>query len=1057
MAKGIHDLGNGNGYIYVTDVAGSSIVKVFPNNITGVKKVKSLSSQITSASLNKVATGSIQITSLTTGGSITGILVNGNNQIGTTIVFTTSTPLSTLHSVIAEAINSYTPLTPYDITASFVGDKINLFAPESAGSAVNGYPVTVSYTGTIVHTTVGMAGGSDNTEVYDNSFGNRIFIDANYGLTEYTGGGTADPGLLTNAVEITTFVVPRAMSSAVDKAAATISSGKIAFTRKSSLTVVEVTNEASALTDNLENIDTTGFSDGDQVTLFQATGAGAVTTVVATGNITKSPYSSDIEISDIAGQGKSNVTFSMRDNAWEEISRASSAPELGDLLNVDLTGLGVNDSIKWDGSNFVVYTPSGGSGTTNLSTTNITATTLDIASSTGTDATIPSATSLLAGAMPAADKTKTDYITITQPVSLDALESDVSDLTALTGMPSNSTTLDTFTGTIIPDGSTIKSALQAVETFAEAITSTTNLSVANITATTLDVLSSNGTDATIPSATSVVAGLMPAVDKAKTDFITVTQAVDLDAMELDIADLTTLSGVASNATDLGTFTGTTISDFNTVKGAIQQLETAAEVRLSGSGTSGYLPKYTGSYTQAISNIYDSGTAIGIFGVTTPSSSISLGGNTERSIGLERHTTADTAGASFSFSGGGATSGATNKNGGKAIILGGIATGSGSSSIEFWTTTAGGAGTTDRAPSLKASITGSGHLNMAASGFVQFGGYTYLHYTNSASAAVQTNGCTFLGYNVGLSNAGNGNTGIGQEALKTITTGSNNTATGRFAGTELLNGIHNVFNGYYAGSGITFGSYNVVIGANATGGTSGASYNTAIGNNSMANAPNGSYNVGLGADSCYSVTSGAENTSIGYNSMNGGAGITGSYNVALGSGAGSYLRTSSAQNTFLGYNTAFLTGEGPFSYSTAIGAGATIRASNTAVIGGGSNAQKVTSIYLGSSPIYTQGDVTQSDILLTVGGTYYSSGNNMGGHNLVLGAGLATGTGVNGSTIGDIILKTTDVTGSGSTLGVLQTRMTIKGGSGYIIPVLPTSAAGLPTGALWNNLGIVTVA
>lgn len=46
-------------------------------------------------------------------------------------------------------------------------------------------------------------------------------------------------------------------------------------------------------------------------------------------------------------------------------------------------------------------------------------------------------------------------------------------------------------------------------------------------------------------------------------------------------DLITLSGVAENATHLGTFTGTTIPDSSTIKGALQSLETFAE-GISGS-------------------------------------------------------------------------------------------------------------------------------------------------------------------------------------------------------------------------------------------------------------------------------------------------------------------------------------------------------------------------------------------------------------------------------------------------------------------------------------------
>lgn len=51
---------------------------------------------------------------------------------------------------------------------------------------------------------------------------------------------------------------------------------------------------------------------------------------------------------------------------------------------------------------------------------------------------------------------------------------------------------------------------------------------------------------------------------------------DISAQAQDIADLVTLSGVAANATDLGTFTGTTIPDNSDIKEALQALETDVE-------------------------------------------------------------------------------------------------------------------------------------------------------------------------------------------------------------------------------------------------------------------------------------------------------------------------------------------------------------------------------------------------------------------------------------------------------------------------------------------------
>lgn len=54
----------------------------------------------------------------------------------------------------------------------------------------------------------------------------------------------------------------------------------------------------------------------------------------------------------------------------------------------------------------------------------------------------------------------------------------------------------------------------------------------------------------------------------------------IDAVTDDVANLVTLSGVATDATDLGAFTGATITDGKNVKEALQELETALE---DGSG------------------------------------------------------------------------------------------------------------------------------------------------------------------------------------------------------------------------------------------------------------------------------------------------------------------------------------------------------------------------------------------------------------------------------------------------------------------------------------------
>jgi len=105
----------------------------------------------------------------------------------------------------------------------------------------------------------------------------------------------------------------------------------------------------------------------------------------------------------------------------------------------------------------------------------------------------------------------------------------------------------------------------------------------------------------------------------------------------------------------------------------------------------------------------------LMGTATPTNAISISGNAARKMWMERHTTANTAGNILTIESGGATSGATNKAGGKLIVSSGIATGTGSSSFEVWTAAAGATGTADRSPSVKLAIAGTGAQTLTQTG------------------------------------------------------------------------------------------------------------------------------------------------------------------------------------------------------------------------------------------------------------------------------------------------------------------------------------------------------
>lgn len=71
---------------------------------------------------------------------------------------------------------------------------------------------------------------------------------------------------------------------------------------------------------------------------------------------------------------------------------------------------------------------------------------------------------------------------------------------------------------------------------------------------------------------------VPAGSIAATDVQAAINELDGDvgAVASDVADLVTLSGVAANSANLGTFTGSTIADSSTIKAALQALETELE-------------------------------------------------------------------------------------------------------------------------------------------------------------------------------------------------------------------------------------------------------------------------------------------------------------------------------------------------------------------------------------------------------------------------------------------------------------------------------------------------
>ena len=98
------------------------------------------------------------------------------------------------------------------------------------------------------------------------------------------------------------------------------------------------------------------------------------------------------------------------------------------------------------------------------------------------------------------------------------------------------------------------------------------------------------------------------------------------------------------------------------------------------------------------------------GTTSPTNLLSFGGNDARTVWMERHTTADTAGNTLTVQAGGATSGATNKAGGNLLLMPGTPTGTGLAQVDIYSSVGTAAATTDNAPVLVARFA-NGHLSV----------------------------------------------------------------------------------------------------------------------------------------------------------------------------------------------------------------------------------------------------------------------------------------------------------------------------------------------------------
>ena len=162
---------------------------------------------------------------------------------------------------------------------------------------------------------------------------------------------------------------------------------------------------------------------------------------------------------------------------------------------------------------------------------------------------------------------------------ISANDSDISDILASVGIVDGDTNLGTFAGNTITDGATVKGALEDLEAAVES----NDTDIAELDANQSDLIALSGVAENAQNlgdfdgvTISANRNIKQALQELETSVESKGSGASLTSLTTAVGDLNTLTGVAQNETNLGTFTGGTIADNRTIKQALQDLETELE-------------------------------------------------------------------------------------------------------------------------------------------------------------------------------------------------------------------------------------------------------------------------------------------------------------------------------------------------------------------------------------------------------------------------------------------------------------------------------------------------
>lgn len=223
-----------------------------------------------------------------------------------------------------------------------------------------------------------------------------------------------------------------------------------------------------------------------------------------------------------------------------------------------------------------------------------------------------------------------------------------------------------------------------------------------------------------------------------------------------------------------------------------------------------------------------------------------------------------------------------------------------------------------------SISQSANLTFTSNNLILGAGYvdskTYYYINGNKVLSVDGIANTFFGINCGIGNTGSYNTIIGYDCMKLVAnsgnynvsmgyqclanngTGAQNTAIGTQILVSNTTGNSNTGIGYYCLKNNMTGGGNVAIGSESCRDLIDGIYNVGLGQGALISGYHCNYSVAIGCNTLPSAN-GDMNIAIGYVTLHGLSGNTGSYNVAIGSGAG-YSLVTGDHCVFIGHNAGY---------------------------------------------------------------------------------------------------------------------------------------------------------